>query len=198
MKSFTQPVRLAAAACAALALAACGGGSDGDLYLAGQIFGLTKSGLVLENRSNGDTKEIPAYSSTFIMDKRVDNDESFDIQVKTQPTGAVCTPRFNRGRTGAYSIQSIEINCVTNTYQLGGTISGLTGTGLVLINGDDQLTVTPGATTFVMPKKVPDGSPYGLIIFAQPAGQTCAITSGSGTGTLGTGDRLDAVHITCN
>lgn len=198
MKSFTQPVRLAAAACAALALAACGGGSDGDLFLAGQIFGLTKPGLVLENRSNGDTLNVAAYQTSFVMNKRVDNDESFDIQVKTQPAGAVCTPQFNRGRTGAYSIQSIEINCVTNTYQLGGTISGLTGTGLVLINGDDKLTVTPGATSFIMPKKVPDGSPYGLVIFTQPAGQTCAFTSGASTGTLGTGDQLNAVHITCN
>jgi hypothetical protein len=197
MTSFTQPSRLAAAFCAALALAACGGSGDGDLYLAGSISGLTKEGLVLENRGNGDTKTIPAFATTFIFDKRLDNDESFDVQIKTQPQGAVCTPHFNRGRTGSYSIESVEIRCVTNSYQLGGTISGLTGTGMVLINGADKLNVAPGATTFTMPTKVADGGAYGLIIFTQPAGQQCAVTSGAATGVMGSSDKLNAVHITC-
>lgn len=196
MKSLTQPSRLAAAACAALVLAACGGGGDGDLYLAGQINGLTKEGLVLENRNNGDTKAILPGATVFVFDKRLSNDEDFDVQVKTQPTGAVCTPSLNKGRTGAYSIDSVQINCVTNAYQLGGTISGLTGSGLVLINGSDKLAVAAGATTFTMPAKVPDGSAYGILIFAQPANQNCTI-SGTSTGRMGSTDKLDAVQITC-
>ena len=196
MTSFTQPYRLAAACCAALVLAACGGDSGGDLYLAGSISGLTKEGLVLENRANGDTKAVAAYSQSFVFDKGLDNDESFDVQVKTQPNGAVCTPFYNRGRTGAYSIQSIENRCQTNSYQLGGSISGLSSDGLVLINGADKLTVPAGATSFIMPTKVADGGPYGLIIFSQPAGQQCTM-AGTTTGLMGSGDNLNAVQITC-
>lgn len=196
MKSFTQPSRLAAAFCAALVLAACGGSDDGDLFLAGSIIGLTKEGLVLENRGNGDTKAIPAGAQAFVFDKGLDHDESFDVQVKTQPTGAVCTPFFNRGRTGSFSIQSVEIRCVTNSYQLGGTVSGLTGSGLVLINGADKLAVPAGATSFVMPSKVPDGASYGLIIFSQPAGQQCTVSEPA-TALMGSSDKLNAVHITC-
>lgn len=198
MKRFTQPSRLVAAACAALVLTACGGGDEGNLYLAGSITGLTKEGLVLENRSNGDTKAIPAFSNSFMMDRFVSSDDHFDIQIKTQPAGAVCTAAFNSGRTGQFPIQSIEIRCVTNSYQLGGTISGLSNAGLVLINGADKLNVAAGASTFVMPARVPDGSPYGIVIFAQPANQNCAITSGNGTGNMGSSDKLNAVHITCN
>lgn len=197
MKSLTQPSRLAAAACAALMLAACGGGDDGDLFLGGQIHGLTKEGLVLENRSNGDTKAVSAFSEGFIFDKRVSNDEQFDVQVKTQPTGAVCTPSLNKGRTGAYSVTNIQINCITNTYQLGGAIAGLTGSGLVLINGSDKLAVAAGAASFIMPAKVPDGSPYGIVIFSQPSGQTCSVTEGPATGLMGSADKLNAVKITC-
>ncbi|HEY1043096.1 MAG TPA: hypothetical protein VGE60_04460 [Telluria sp.] len=196
MTSFTQPYRLAAAFCAALVLAACGGDSGGDLYLAGSISGLTKEGLVLENRANGDTKAVPAFAQSFVFDKGLDNDETFDVQIKTQPNGAVCTPFYNRGRTGAYSIQSIEIRCQTNAYQLGGSISGLSADGLVLINGADKLTVPAGATSFIMPTKVADGGPYGLIIFSQPAGQQCAM-AGTTTGLMGSGDNLNAVQITC-
>lgn len=196
MTSFTQTSRLAAACCAALVLAACGGSDDGDLYLSGSISGLTKEGLVLENRSNGDSKAIPAGSRGFVFDKGLSNDESFDVQVKTQPAGAVCTPFFNRGRTGAFSINTVEIRCVTNSYQLGGTISGLTAAGLELINGADKLAVPAGATTFAMPAKVADGGAYGLIIFTQPTGQQCTMT-GTATGVMGSADKLDAVQITC-
>ncbi|HEU4850672.1 MAG TPA: hypothetical protein VFT37_00800 [Telluria sp.] len=198
MKSLTQPSRLAAAACAALVLAACGGGNDGDLFLAGEIRGLTKSGLVLENRANGDTLPILAGAAAFAFTKRLSNDEAFDVQVKTQPTGAVCTPSQNKGRTGAYSINTILIECVTNAYQLGGKITGLTGSGLELINGNDKLVVAAGAASFVMPAKVPDGSPYGIVIFKQPANQNCTVTGGTPTGLMGSADQLNAVQITCN
>jgi hypothetical protein len=196
MKSFTQPSRLAAAFCAALVLAACGGDNGGDLFLAGRVIGLTKEGLVLENRSNGDTKAVAAFADSFIFDKGVNNDESFDVQVKTQPAGAECTPFYNRGRTGAYSIQSIEIRCVTNSYQLGGTVSGLTTSGLEVINGADKLAIPAGATSFIMPTKVGDGAPYGLIIFSQPNGQQCTMT-GTTTALMGSAEKLNAVQITC-
>lgn len=196
MNSFTQPSRLVAAAGAVLALTACGGGNDADLFLAGEIYGLTKPGLVLENKGNGSTLSVPAFAERFVFEQRVANDESFDVQVKTQPTGAVCSTRFNSGRTGAYSINSIQVHCITNSYQLGGTISGLTGSGLVIINGADKLTVPAGATSFVMPTKVADGASYGLIIFNQPDGQQCTMT-GASTARMGSGDTLDAVQIAC-
>lgn len=36
----------------ALGLAACGGGSSGELLLGGQVFGVTKDGLVLQDRKS--------------------------------------------------------------------------------------------------------------------------------------------------
>ena len=151
---------------------------------------------MLENKGNGDTLAVPAGTIRFEFPKRLSNDESFDVQVKTQPTGAVCTPRFNSGRTGSFSIESIQINCITNSYQLGGKITGLTGSGLVIINGADKITVPAGAESFVMPEKVPDGASYGLIIFNQPSGQQCTMT-GTTTARMGGGDALDAVLISC-
>ena len=48
----------------------------------------------------------------------------------------------------ASNVTNVAIKCVTS-YLIGGTITGLTGTGLVLQdNGADNLTVAAKATTF--------------------------------------------------
>ena len=44
-----------------------------------------------------------------------------------------------------------------STYAIGGTITGLTGTGLVLHNGSEDLPVPAGATSFSFTTKVASG-----------------------------------------
>lgn len=68
----------------------------------------------------------------------------------------------------------------TTTYTIGGTITGLTTSGLVLQNnGGDDLSVTANATTFTFATKV--SGAYAVTVKTQPTGLTCSITSGSGT-----------------
>jgi ELWxxDGT repeat protein len=69
------------------------------------------------------------------------------------------------------------------TFTVGGTVSGLTGTGLALQNNgiDTQAVAADGAFTFATP--VASGSAFSVTIQTQPSGtlaQTCAVTSGSG------------------
>ena len=67
------------------------------------------------------------------------------------------------------------------TYTIGGTVGGLTGTGLVLRNngGNDRAIAADGAFTFATP--VNAGSTYNVSVFTQPSGQSCTVTNGSGT-----------------
>jgi len=67
------------------------------------------------------------------------------------------------------------------TYTIGGSVSGLTGTGLVLRNngGDDLPVAANGAFTFTT--AATQGSAYAVTVAVQPSGQTCAVTGGSGT-----------------
>jgi len=65
-----------------------------------------------------------------------------------------------------------------------GTINGLTGSGLVLANGDDKLPVAAATTSFVMPKQIPYGTDYNVTVLTNPAHQTCAPVSG-GSGSAG-------------
>ena len=69
------------------------------------------------------------------------------------------------------------------TYTVGGTVSGLTGSGLVLRNngGDDLPVSTSGTFTFA--NKIAVGAAYVVTVSTQPANptQTCVVTNGSGT-----------------
>ena len=68
------------------------------------------------------------------------------------------------------------------TYTIGGTVSGLaTGTRLTLANsGGNALTVTAnGAFTFTTP--VAFNGSYAVTVGAQPTGQICTVSGGSGT-----------------
>ena len=70
------------------------------------------------------------------------------------------------------------------TYSVGGTVTGLTGTGLVLQNnaGNDLTVAVNGAVTFST--TLASGSAYSITIKTQPAAtpaQTCSISNGSGT-----------------
>jgi hypothetical protein len=67
------------------------------------------------------------------------------------------------------------------TFTIGGMVSGLTGTGLVLQdNGGNNLTVTAnGAFTFTT--AVASGGAYAVTVLTQPStpAQNCVVTSGS-------------------
>ncbi|MEK0417653.1 MAG: hypothetical protein RI949_1659 [Pseudomonadota bacterium] len=67
------------------------------------------------------------------------------------------------------------------SYALGGSVTGLTmNSQLVLANGTDKVTVT-AAGTFTFPKTLTSGSTYAVTVESQPTGQSCSVTSGSGT-----------------
>lgn len=176
MKSLT--LRASVALACALSLAACGGGS-GNLLLGGTVFNVTKDGLVLQN-NGGPPLTVPAGATAFAFPDLLKNDQDFNVTVQSSPPSAVCTVVNGKGRTGAFNVTSVEVHCVTNAYDLGGTVTGLGASPLVLVNGSDRVTVSPGATTFAM-SKVADGSLYGVTVLTQPSDRTCSVQNGAGT-----------------
>lgn len=197
-------LRAGVALACALALAGCGG-DDGNLLLGGSVVGLTKEGLVLQNTKNGATIAVPAGSGSFAFTELLGSDTEFEVTVKTQPTAAVCGVTYGKGKTGAYNVTSVIVSCITNSYDLGGTISGLSSDGLVLINGGQRVTVPANATSFkfttynpdgsYLAGRIPDGAPYGVTVLTQPAGKTCTVANG--TGLMGSTANLTTVQVTC-
>ncbi|MBU2513206.1 right-handed parallel beta-helix repeat-containing protein [bacterium] len=66
-------------------------------------------------------------------------------------------------------------------YSIGGTISGLSGSGLILQNnGGEELTVESGATSFTFSATVLDAVTYSVTVKTHAAGQGCSVTNNSG------------------
>jgi hypothetical protein len=187
-------LRAGAALACALALSACGG-SDGDMYVGGRFTGVTKPGLVLQNNGGSDLAISPSNEGTgrFVFPTLVETDSNYNVTVKSIPSNAEkCVATENKGRV-AFSIDTIRITCTIRQHELRGTITGLTGNNLVLVNGADRVPVAAGATAFAM-AKVNEDAPYGVAVLSQPDNQTCTVTNG--TGVMGSA-AVTNVAVTC-
>ena len=66
-------------------------------------------------------------------------------------------------------------------YTIGGSVSGLTASGLVLANGSATLAVSSGSSSFTFPTAVATGTSYDISVQTQPAGETCVPDNPDGT-----------------
>ncbi len=80
-------------------------------------------------------------------------------------------------------------------FNLAGTVTGLSYSGLVLTNNGTNLPVAANATSFSFPHSIDYGTPYAVTVATQPTHLNCQI--GGGTGTAG---QLATITITvaCN
>lgn len=148
-------------------------------------------GTVVLQNSLGDTLSRSS-NGVFTFATRVADGGGYSVTVSTQPAGQVCTVTNGSGTLAGANITNVGVNCVS-LYTVGGTITGLTGT-LVLQNnlGDTLTRSTDGSFTFAT--AVANGAPYSVTILTPPAGQTCTVSSGSGTVS---GANVSTVSVTC-
>ncbi len=80
------------------------------------------------------------------------------------------------------------------TYTVGGTISDLTASGLVLADGSQTVSPTASATSFTFATAEASGTSYSVTVSTQPAGETCTVTDGSGTVNAA---NITTVQVSC-
>ncbi|HEY1414108.1 MAG TPA: hypothetical protein VGF36_18325, partial [Rhodopila sp.] len=68
------------------------------------------------------------------------------------------------------------------TYAVGGTVSGLSGAGLVLQNNGGSDLAVPASGTFSFAARLPNGAAYSVTVKTQPSSptQTCMVTNAAG------------------
>jgi hypothetical protein len=180
MKSLT--LRSSVALAFALSLAGCGGGG-GNLQLGGQVAGLIRGEVVLQDIKGGQEKTVPANSSMWFFDNLLRSDEDFEVKIKSSPEGLDCTLANAKGKTGSFSITTVNLACSAIPRQLSGTItySGNIADikGLELVNGTDKVTLAGDKASFAM-SPVGDGFNYGVTVLTQPANHTCTVINGVG------------------
>jgi hypothetical protein len=192
----------AGALCAAL-LASCGGSDNGSLTLRVYVFGLFKPGLVLQNGDqtvtvNPGSSPDPNSRTEVYFPNLIAQDSTINVTVKTDAVATKCTPdpaTATNVKANYYSALQVEVHCTTNSYKLGGTVTGLTKDQLVLTNGGNNVTIRPETPSpFVFPGAVYDGLNYGVTVLTQPEGLTCSVQNG--VGTMPSGDVMN-LAVTC-
>ncbi len=163
--------------------------------IGGATAGLSGTGLVLQN-NNRDDLAVPGGATSFAFASTALPGAAYNVSIKTQPAGPAqsCSVANATGTANA-NVTSVVVNCVTNTTVIGGTVSGLTGSGLsLLLNGGAPLAIPAAATGFAFPTALAPGNSYAVTIAAHPVGQTCAVANG--TGTAGASN-VTTVAVTC-
>jgi hypothetical protein len=126
-------------------------------------------------------------------DNPIPNNTPFSVTVLTQPASQTCTIANATGTISGTDVTNVAVTCATNTFSVGGTVSGLAGAVVLRINGGNNLSVSANGA-FSFPAPLADGSGYNVTVLTQPAGQSCSVTSG--TGTIA-GANVTGVGISC-
>ena len=164
--------------------------------IGGRVSGLAGAGLTL--RLNGGNDLTIVDNGAFAFETALQSGDSYAVSVRRQPTNPtqVCTVRNGAGTVGGASVSNIAIDCASSSFTVGGSVSGLQGTGLVLqLNGDGDLPISgDGAFTFATP--LTSGSQYRVNVASQPSNPTQVCTVASGAGTIGN-TNVTNVRVTC-
>ena len=157
--------------------------------IGGTVSGLVVPGssVILQN-NGGDSLTVTA-NGPFVFKTPVTGADIYAVTVVTQPVNPnqICTVTNGSG-TATANVTNVAVNCVLS-FSIGGTVTGVVGTGLILQNSSDseQLPISPanGNQAFTFKKLVPTGTAYSVTVFAQPTAptQNCTVTSGTGSGT---------------
>jgi len=166
----------------------------------GKIFvtvnALQGSGLVLNLNESEDLSVSSSGEVSFTT--TLSPRSNYTVTIKTQPTSPfqVCSVSGGTGTLISGDIKSVLVNCDEATYSLGGTISSLAGSGLVISNnGTDSVSISAnGSFAFTTTYKV--GTTYSLSVSSSPTHptQTCTISNGSGTFSAA---NISSVSISC-
>jgi hypothetical protein len=163
----------------------------------GSAAGLSGSGLVLQ--LNGANELAVSANGKFKFPKALTKGSAYSVTVKTSPSAPIkqtCTVSNGSGNITGAPVNNISVTCVTNTYAVGVTVSGLSGKGLVLqLNGANDQAIA-GNGKFIFPGiRLPDGSDYSVAIKTTPAKQKCMIKSINGAFDR---DTLNIASVTCS
>ncbi|MDT8438116.1 MAG: FG-GAP repeat protein [Wenzhouxiangellaceae bacterium] len=150
--------------------------------IGGSVTGLDGNGLVLRN-NGGDDLTIAA-DGPFTFPTALNDGSGYTVTVATQPAtlSQTCAVTNGSGTLAGADVANVQVTCTTNTFTVGGTVTGLEGSGLVLQNnGGDTLSILEdGAFTFSTALK--DGESYSVAVSSRPTApkQVCSVTNGEG------------------
>jgi sugar lactone lactonase YvrE len=146
--------------------------------VAGTVTGATGNVTL---RLNGGNDLIVPNNGAFVFPTALANGAAYSVSVLTAPIGQSCTVSNPSGTIAGTSVVNVIVACTTNPtlYSIGGSVSGLSGTLVLQLNGaDDRTIATNGIYSFLRPLAA--GTSYSVTIRTQPSGQACTVSNATG------------------
>ena len=164
--------------------------------IGGTVTGLAAGSQVTLNDNGADPATVTA-SGAFTFTTPVAYSGGYAVTVGTQPTGQTCTVSGASGSGVTANVSTVSVTCSTNTYTIGGSVTGLaSGTQVTLLNNGADPAVVTANTTFTFATPVAYNSSYAVTVGTQPVGQTCTVSNnGSGSGVTA---NVSSVSISCS
>ena len=131
-------------------------------------------------------------NGSFKFSYQLSEDDEYSVLLKNYPTDIHCAISNNSGKIIS-DVTDIKIACSKDSYSIGGTVTGLSGT-VSLKNNSETVNVTEDGT-FQFLSKLPHGLSYNVTIQKQPDSQTCTVNKNSGTSIT---EDVKDITVTCS
>lgn len=174
-----------------------------EFTVGGTITNLLGTGLVIQDQTSGTSVDPKAGAGSYTLSSDYQTGQNYSIVVSQQPTNPTqtCSVNSASGQVSTSNVSNINVTCSTQSFAIGGAVSGLQGSGLTLtdtVSGQSYGVPASGlsSTAFAFAQPVPSGSQYQVQVTQQPTSlnQTCTVASGSGQ--VGNGP-VTGVAVTC-
>ncbi len=176
----------------AVSLVACGGDSatepgDSEPYtMGGTVTGVTSGGIIsISNRVNQQldhqkNRMALRLNTAYIFSRTVASGDAYQVVVEEDPLNQRCTVSNGSGLVSG-DVNNVNIHCETPPqYSISGSVSGLSGSLMLRINGDEAITLLADSP-YTFPTDLMSGTEYQVAVYNEPANQDCTVSNGTGT-----------------
>lgn len=159
----------------------CALSSTPTYTVGGTITGLNGAGLQLK-LNGSEVVAINVGNANYTFSTPLLSNSWFNATVDKHPPGQMCTISNVSQYISSTNITNVNVICSNGPHIISGSVTGLKGAGLVLLqNGVESLSIS-NSGVFTFPTALSDGMNYSITVKTQPAGQTCTVYRGSATG----------------
>lgn len=139
-------------------------------------------------------------NASFSFMTELENGENYDVQIDTQPDGAVCSIANESGVINNADVTDVTVTCQP-AFAIGGTVSGLGTLETVTLRlessalgGVTEDMVASDNAAFAFDQLLPDSSDYTVTLLSDTTANGCSFSNGSGSVS---GNDITTVTVDC-
>lgn len=161
--------------------------------ISGTVSGLTNGQQFILYNNDFDHQVITSNGG-FAFTTPIAFGGKYNVSASPESNGQTCSVTNGSGTIVGSNVSNVSVACSANLYTISATVSGLTSGQLTLLNNGADPLVNSFNTVVTFAIPVASNGSYAVTINQQPAGQTCTVSNGTGTGVV---TDITSVLVTC-